>query len=342
MKFAIIGTGNTGVAMAGHLTTLNQQFRLYDRNKEKVEKIKKEGIILRGVLEVKTSVEITNDIEAAIEGVDYIMIMTTANGHREIGEQLAKYVTDNQVILIFNGNWGAVEIKEELKKAGKDKTVVAETGAQIYISDYIEQGQAELMTIKNAIDIASIPSNAVGRIKEELKEIYPQFNTVSNVLETSINNSNPTYHLPIVLFNAARIDAKQPFKFYGEGASEKVVRYTEKIDEERLKICENLGIKGVRALDIINSFWDIKYDNIYDTMHLNPVYNKGYAPLTFEHRYLSEDLPYGIGSLVKLAHKYDVEVPHLENLVTSLSLFLDKNFLEIGPDFKNFNVEDYL
>ncbi|CDZ75230.1 NAD/nadp octopine/nopaline dehydrogenase [Peptoniphilus sp. ING2-D1G] len=342
MKFTIIGAGNTGIAMAGHLTTLNQKFRLYDRNKDKVEKIKKEGIVVKGVLEVETPVEITNDIKEAIKDTNYIMVMTTANGHRDIGAQIAKYVRDDQVILIFNGNWGAVEIKEELNKAGKDKTVVAETGAQIYISDHIEQGQVELLTIKKAIDVASIPSGAVNKLIEDLKDIYPQFSAVSNVLETSINNSNPTYHLPIVLFNAARIDAKQPFKFYGEGASERVVRYTEKIDEERLEICDKLGIKGVGALDIINSFWDVKYDSIYDTMHLNPVYSTGNAPLTFEHRYLSEDLPYGIGSLVKLARKYGIKVPYLENLVTSLSLFLDEDFLKIGPDFKNFQAEDYL
>ena len=48
---------------------------------------------------------------------------------------------------------------------------------------------------------------------KDLLQKFPHLNSVDNVLMTSLNNTNVVVHVPIVAFNASRIDSHKNFNF---------------------------------------------------------------------------------------------------------------------------------
>lgn len=343
MRFSVIGAGNTGQTMAAHLTIMGHDVKLYDRDTKKVEIIAANGIELRGALVGKATVKATTDISECIEGTDFIMVMTTAQGHSDVCRQMQPFLEDGQNIVIFNGNWGAIEFKRILSETLLNKNIViSETGAMIYLSDLLETGIVDVIKLKSSISLACIPARRCGEVIERLRDVYPQFVEADNVLETSLNNSNPIFHAPITLFNAARMDFAQDFRFYGDGASPLLVKYIDSIDKERIEIAQTLGIKSKSVLEIINSFWVDKYDNLYDAIHFNESYESAKAPCSFEHRYITEDIPFGIVPLAKLARMLKLKTPYIDSIITTTSLLLDRDFMSEGPDLDKFHLDEFV
>ena len=93
MKIAVIGAGNGGQAMAGHLAIKGYDVSIYDRNKSIVEEIKaKGGISLQGKINGFGIINNYADtLKEAVQGAEIVMIVTTANAHGILAEQLFSY-----------------------------------------------------------------------------------------------------------------------------------------------------------------------------------------------------------------------------------------------------------
>jgi opine dehydrogenase len=199
------------------------------------------------------------------------------------------------------------------------------------LSDSDRTGYCVLKKIKNVVDIAAVPASSVVQSVENLKEILPWLSPVENVVATSINNSNPILHVPITLFNLTRIENGEHFHFYNEAASKHVIRFIEHADLERIAIAESLGVKARSCLEILNSFWPQQWQNLYDAIKNNSEYMLGHGPVTLDYRYITEDIPYGIVPLVKLAKKKRVKIPYLGKMLDIFCLVLNIDFYREGP-----------
>lgn len=69
---------------------------------------------------------------------------------------------------------------------------------------------------KKSMSFATIPGTAAPAVVEELKQAFPEFYPVKNVLDTSMNNTNPPVHVPFCLFNITRMANGEDAQFYGE------------------------------------------------------------------------------------------------------------------------------
>lgn len=332
MKFAILGIGKTGQAMACYLMDRSHEVVLWDRKGEKVEKINADGISVSGVICGQFFPAAEAQIEKAIQGAQYILIMTTSAGHLPVSQQLAGLLEPNVRILIFNGNWGAMEAYNVLGKECCEKGILlGETGGMPILSDSYETGSCKLTKIKNSVAFATIPAEDVEQMQSELCDVFPFLVPGSNVIETSINNTNPILHAPITLFNVSRIENGEDYTFYGAAASRSVLKYVEDADLERMAVAEKAGAKGQSALDILNGFWPEQHDNLYDAVKNNETYMAGKGPTSLEYRYITEDIPYGIAPLVRLSRQFGVCAPRLEALISVFSLLFHKDFLSAGP-----------
>ncbi len=88
IKFAVLGAGHGGTAMAGHLSLLGVDVSLYNRSANRIRAIQNSGGI-----EILTSGDniredspplsiVTSDIQEAIQGRDVLMVVLPATGHR--------------------------------------------------------------------------------------------------------------------------------------------------------------------------------------------------------------------------------------------------------------------
>ena len=90
-KIAILGAGNVGQAIAGHMTLLGHDVRLYSRWERDFEAINSTGgIELSGDVEGRAAKPLlTTDIERAVKGADTVIVAAPAFAHAYLSQQLA-------------------------------------------------------------------------------------------------------------------------------------------------------------------------------------------------------------------------------------------------------------
>jgi len=341
MKFAILGMGRTGHTITSYLMNKGYQVSVWDRNSEKIKIICQKGVQIEGALEGHFQPVGCVCIEDALKEADYIMIMTTANGHNEIARRMEGNLHFGQRIIVFNCNWGAYEVYNILKDEIIEKNIiVGETGGMLLMSVLKEPGVCRLKSIKSKLSLATIPAKCCGLVLNELSEAFPQLYGVNDVLETSLNATNPVVHTPINLFNLSRIENGDDYLMYGDATTPYSVKYAEEIDRERLAVLHAMGISGTSCLDMLNDAWGSNYNNLYDILKNTKSYRTAKGPGSFLHRHITEDIPFGIIPIQKLGCIYNVETPYIDNLVKIYELCLDTSFRDQAPDFSTINVNE--
>jgi opine dehydrogenase len=138
-------------------------------------------------------------------------------------------------MIIFNGNWGALEAKTYYGDfLNENELTVAETQEpMLLMAKVTEIGKVNVLGIKKQISISTVNPDDADALIEDLKEVFPQLRKKSSIFETSLSSTNPVIHVPITMFNLARIEEGQDFSFYGEGVSAASIEYIEAIDREK-------------------------------------------------------------------------------------------------------------
>ncbi len=340
MSYAVIGGGNTGQAISGYLSLNGEKVRLFTRDAERAEKITKYGLKVEGVYSGQVEVEASTSLEDVVKGTEYIIISTTAAGHKPTLKELKGLLEYNQSIIFIPGYWGALEAAQILGKDIADKNItVAETSAQPFISKTDDKGTVSIPKIKNNVLVATlVTQKAQPELSLEFLKRFPHLVTSKNIFETSLNNSNVVVHVPISIFNGSRIDSAQPFEFYPEGVSPLTVKYIEKLDEERREIADLFDVQTKDILTILNDFYDTDYSSLYEA--LPSLFASGAAPTTVNHRYFTEDIPYGLVAISEIAKKSGVKIPYTDSLINTSSLFSNEDYRNIGVNLENFSFDD--
>ncbi len=340
MKFGILGAGNTGKAYSALLSALRQEVILYDRNPARLTPLQ-DGIQASGAVEGRYQVPITTNLAQAADS-DILLVCTTADGHRPLATHLRGLLRQRQSILVTNCCWGAVEFDLELgAEAAEQDCLIAETSGQLILCNSPTPESVYLKTIKQHVVLACVRPEDTGRLLSRLTPLFPQFFPASSVLETSLNNANPMAHGPLALFNLTRIDNGEDFLLFGTGATHGVTRTIAAIDQERMAVAQACGVPATTQLELLNSFWPESRSSLYEVFHRTPAYGVTKGPQTLQHRYFTEDLPYGLVPCVHLGKKLAVPTPRLEALITVLGLYLGEDYFQQGPDLEHLDLSRY-
>jgi len=161
-----------------------------------------------------------------------------------VAQALRGLLEPGQIILIFNGSWGAAEFSAILGDEAREKNVrVCETSAQLFLCSSPEECSVHIKTIKKSVAMAcAAPPQTPGALAE-LATVFPQLTAGSNVLDTSLNSSNPVVHGPIALFNITRLENGEDYTLFGTALPRKTVDYIEKIDAERRAVIQAMGVE---------------------------------------------------------------------------------------------------
>ena len=340
MKFSVIGAGNTGHAMAAYLVHQGAEVCLWSRNPEKAAAINSNGITATGSIEGTYPVSCTTSFKEAVSFGECLVVMTTAEVHKEFFENVKPLLSEGQKILITNANWGAFEGLTVLGEVIREKNIwVAETSSQLFVASSKEYGKVHF-SLKSSILLAATDPAVTEPFVQLLKPYLPSLEPGESILMTTLCSTNPVIHVPITILNTARTENAEPYKFYGNGISPMTVDYIVKIDAERVKVARALGLEITDILAGINAFWEIKHDNLFDALHENEVYQRAMGPTTFDFRYITEDIPYGVAPVSKIGKLYGVPTPYTDALVTFASLLIGKDFLSEGVAFRKEDLDN--
>lgn len=314
---AIIGGGNGAITMAAELTLRGWTVRLWefpefrDRSLGAIEELG--GIHLRGKVEgfaQLAPMQLPEDVGVALDGADIVMIILPAFGHARAAEVCAPHLVDGQVVVLAPSTGGALEFSRTVARFGGPEIPVAEMHSLIYTCRMVDATTADLFYVKDHMPIGVFPARRTNEVMARLNPLYPQMSAAANVLETSLNNINPVMHVAPALLNTGRIESTGgDFLFYRESVTPTVGRIMDEMDSERLALCRGCGVNGYSLIDFMREMYRIEGGGSHDLLNRSPAHRSTKAPFGLGHRYITEDIPYGLVPMLALAERIGVPMP---------------------------------
>lgn len=340
LVWTIIGGGNGGQSVAGHLGLKGLNVRLYDIDQENVDIIdEQKGIrLVDGVVNGFGKIDFaTTDLERVVSGADIIMIVAPALVHRYIAKDLAPVLSDGQIVFIHPGaTCGALEFRNILREEKcAANVIISEAMSLIYACRSPKKGVASIKGIKNRLLVAAIPATETEQVVEKLNIAYPEIYAGKNVLETSFENINAMMHPGPTLLNTSMIESGRDWKYYYDGITPSIGNFLSGLDEERRKIGEAFGLELRPMAEWYDVLYDAKGSNLSEIVRNNKAYAEIAGQKKLDTRYVLEDIPMGLVPLASLGKLAGIKTERIETLIKLGEQLLQKDFKVNGRTLEN-------
>ncbi len=321
--WAIIGGGNGGQAMAGHLALMGEKVRLFDVIPTTIDLINQQsGIYVTGVINGFGKLEFaTTDMGKAMDGAYNIIIVLPSIYHKSIGDQCVRHLRDGQIVFLHpEASCGALAFKKAMKDAGISvDIVIGAANTLLYAVRTIKPGTVDISGVKKSLYMAALPSSRGDVLERTIGKVFPNFKLCPNVLFTSIGNNNAMMHPAPSLLNVARIEAQQDYLYYIDGITPSVGAFVEQMDSERIALGKAFGfdMKTLKECyrEMYNSGDMSEKDTLSELCKKVAAYREIKAQKTLRTRYIFEDVPYSLVALQSLAKIAKVATPCIDAVV---------------------------
>ncbi len=334
MRVAVLGSGNGGCAVAFDCGIHGHEVRLFEFEQfpENVASIAASGgIEAEGELEGFAPIAYAgHDVGAALDGADVVFAVGAAYSTRPFAEACKPHLCTGLIVIVCPGSCGgSIEFKNAAGLPLRDQgVIVAETSTLPYAVRMIEPGRIRaFLKLRAGVFVAAVPAANTPEVIEKVAEVYPCLEPARNVLQTSLQNANPIIHPAVTLLNAALIERTGGhLRFYEEGVTPAVGRLIEALDRERIAIGRKLGLEVVPDPQL-GCRQGYMQDATYDTGYSRAAGFRGIrAQSSLDHRYLNEDVGYGLVFMQSLARQVAAETPCMSALARLASVLMDRDY----------------
>ncbi|MDP6560791.1 MAG: NAD/NADP octopine/nopaline dehydrogenase family protein [Candidatus Binatia bacterium] len=344
-KIAVLGAGNGGCAAAADLTLRGYEARLYSRSKTTLQPMLDRGgieIIEGGKHDFARPYLITSDLAEAVAGADLIIIAAPSVAHEFFAKSLASNLEEGQTILLNGGHTGGgLHLASLLKQYGHQADIgICETVTLTYICRLTSPASVEIYRRTTNLRCAAFPGKLAPDIIPPIKEIYPNIVQADNVMQTGLSNINAIMHPAGIIGNTGWIEnSAGNFYFYRQGISPAIAEMIEAVDCERLDIVKALGFPPLSFIEIfyqagLTSDSGRSSASVYRVIKESVPNHTIKSPGNLEHRYLKEDVGYGLVPMAGIARLAGVETPVIDSLITLASVINRIDYNQEGLTLK--------
>ena len=339
MKIAVLGAGAGGTAVAFDCALHGHEVRLFDfpQFPENIAAIDRQGGIhaeggLSGFAAVASA---SHDVEETLSDAELIYVVGPAFSTTPFGEAVAGKLSAGQTVIVTPGSCGgALAFKRAAGLALEDDSIrVAETHTLHYAVRLTQPGRIRVfLKLKAGNLLAALPSRHTPEVLALIADVYPTMEPAKNVIQTSLQNANPVIHPAVTLANAARIEGTGgDFLFYEEGVGDATGRLIEAVDQERIAIGAKLGLEIVSdpAMGMRQGY--MLADNYGAAYREAPGFLGIGAQPQLDHRYLHEDVGYGLVFMSRLARQVGVETPTIDAIIQVTSVLMARDYAGEAP-----------
>jgi opine dehydrogenase len=349
----VIGGGNGAFAAAADLTIQGFKVALFDLPQFEstiADAAKLGGITLEtlpssglaaGFAKIDT---ITTDIKKAVAHAELILVIVPSFAQEMVAQTCAPHLEDGQIILLTPGNFGgAIRFRQCLVNAGCTARVyVAEAETMMYACRKKDSTTIWVRGNKQCLPVAAFPAADTDHVLSRAAKIYPRFIKAANVLVTGLSNLNTILHLPVMLANISNADNKADVLIYHAGMTPGVGNIIDKMEEERIAL-KQVGLELRPMLDIIKGYYGYQGsagNTIWEFMRTSPVFPTSKVPTSLNHRYLTEDIPFGAIPMMNLLSKAGLPNRTIGEVVDLLCIASGLDLYRNPRDLKSLGLDD--
>jgi opine dehydrogenase len=340
-KVAVLGAGNGGCAAAADLTLRGYEVRLFSRSESTLLPISKRGgieLVEDGTEKFAAPSFVSPNLPPVVNGTDLIIIAAPAVAHEYLAKKLVRHLADGQRILLNPGHTGgSLHFAKTLHDAEcAAKVRLCETVTLTYICRMPQRARVEIYRRTTNLRCAAFPGGQSAELVAEIREIYPNVILAENVLETGFSNINAIMHPAGMLGNAGWIEKTGgDFCYYREGITQGIAAWIEEVDKERLEIVRRLGLNPLRFVDVfyqagLTSEEARSSGSVYRAIHESEPNRTIKSPATLDHRYLKEDVGYGLVPMAEIGRVMGMKTPVIDALITLASVMSRTDYRKDG------------
>lgn len=349
----VIGAGPCGSAFAADLASRGKSVMLYGHPDHRgslpmIEKnggwLNAEGDGLSGRFQIQT----TSDMYLAIRHSQFLVSTVPSYGQDTILRTLSQFNLQNHTLIINVGNFFYLAARQRVNCHSILETDISPYAVRITGDTVFIKG------VKKALTIWAEPLTAQGKassqqvelaFRRQVESIFSQrLLWCQNLLQVGLNNINPVVHCPAAIMNTGWIEAtKGDFYFYAQGMSPTVSKFSEKVDEERVAIGRAYGFELDDITTYMNKNYqnDREYSNYHEFATGSVIHNKTKsAPTNMNHRYLLEDILYGMVPWYEVGLKCGLPSPTIKLLIDMASTISGFDYFEHGRSLKASGLAD--
>jgi opine dehydrogenase len=330
---AVLGGGHGAHAMAADLAARGFAVNLFELPQFSDglrELFDTKAIRARGLIEGTFHLDkVTSDIDEAIDGVTFILVVTPAFAHETYAELLRGRVSSDQLVVLYPGAFGSLVLRKAFE--GLDCPVLAEVNNLPY--DTRLMGPCEVSIYGyNRVGIAFMPAESGPAWEPAVMGLHPFHRVYEDVIEAGLSIVNPGVHSGPCLLSVTAIEnaAKRPFFLYEHGVTPASCRLNIQIDNERKAIGRELGY----TLTPIEDFtgleegytWQELYMRIHGNISLTPIS----GPHDISSRYFTEDGPFGLVPWRDIGELVGVHTPIIDAIVDVYGVLHERDWRSDG------------
>ena len=336
MKIAVLGGGNGAYAAAADFAEQGHEVRMWRRNAGALSKrlTLKDAAGERAV----TLAAASSDIGEALRGAELVFMPDPAFTQVDNAKRIAPHLTDGQVVFLAPGTFGSYVMAKIVRDAGNRADVA-----------FAETGTLPWLTRKHAPTTAAItaratrlPTGVFPKIKGDaafatLRKAFKSIEPVEDALSGALMNAGPIIHPPLILMNAGPLEHFEKWDIHKEGTQPSIRRVTDALDAERIAAREALGYKAPHfpLADHYRADGD-------EWMYGRKVHKKltdsndwRERIVLTEHRYMREDVEYGLAFLVSVCERVGTPCPVARGLLALGSAVLGRDLRKEGRTLEN-------
>ncbi|MEZ5650295.1 MAG: NAD/NADP octopine/nopaline dehydrogenase family protein [Burkholderiaceae bacterium] len=312
MRIAVLGGGHGSYAAAADLSEQGHSVALWRRSAGQFGDLPVHRRLTlldhQGRREVAIDT-VTASLGEALSGAQLILLLSPAFSQADLAAAIAPHLSDGQVLFLAPGTLGSLAMARWVRAAGcMAEVTFAETGTLPYLARKRDPSTVAITVRAKRLPTGVFPAGRTDPAIATIAAAYPSVHAIEDALSGALMNAGPIIHPPLILMNAGPLEHFERWDIHNEGTQPAIRRVTDALDDERIAVREALGYGGYHypLRDHYQSdrwMYGDAHDRLVDSGDW-----REHIDLQ-RHRYMTEDVAYGLSLMVSVAAEAAVPVP---------------------------------
>lgn len=327
MRVAILGAGAIAFGNAAVLCRTGHDVSLWSPSGKRTTALKDGApLVAAGAVVGQFRPRIASSCADALTHAEAVVIAVPGYGHRAVIEAAAPHLRNEQVVVFSSQlSFAALYLSKLLEARGVELTI-ATLATTVTTGRQTAPDAVHVGAVRALLDVAVLPKHETTRAIQICRALFgDRFQEQSGLLAISLSNLNPQNHLAIVLCNLTRMELGEKWG-QNENITPAVARFIEALDAERLSIAHAFGLKVRTIHEHFHLSNDVPIGTLNEMVRQRAQRPGPLGPTTLDSRYVTEDMPFGLVPIIRMADAAGVKVPLHEGGLRIMSALYGRDF----------------